>query len=140
MGLLRRRRNRASLKASPEFCKKSNSTGFSKVWRFRDLVHRSNSDGKERGLALCGLVPSGSAERERLLTGWLVVVIGLVVLMELAGFGVASIDMGMYHEAEVTSSNLLLVDSIAKCLTFQGFRSTIDTIGQKTVRVSQMWG
>ena len=44
------------------------------------------------------------------------------------------------HEAEVTSSNLLLADSIAKCLTLQGFRSTIDTIGQKTVRVSQMWG
>lgn len=28
-------------------CKKSNSTGFSKIWRFRDLVHRSNSDGKD---------------------------------------------------------------------------------------------
>ena len=47
--------NRTSLKASPELCKKSNSTGFSKLWRFRDLVHRSNSDGKERGLALCGI-------------------------------------------------------------------------------------
>lgn len=33
--------------ASPEACKKSNSTGFSKLWRFRDLVHRSNSDGKD---------------------------------------------------------------------------------------------
>lgn len=28
-------------------CKKSNSTGFSRLWRFRDLVHRSNSDGKD---------------------------------------------------------------------------------------------
>ncbi|KAH7510733.1 uncharacterized protein LOC107428719 [Ziziphus jujuba] len=28
-------------------CKKSNSTGFSKIWRLRDLVHRSNSDGKD---------------------------------------------------------------------------------------------
>ena len=56
------------MKASPELCKKSNSTGFSKLWRFRDLVHRSNSDGKERGLALCGLVPSDSTEREKLLT------------------------------------------------------------------------
>ena len=46
----------------------------------------------------------------------------------------------MLHAAEVTSSNLLLADSIAECLTLQGFRSTIDTIGQKTVRVSQMWG
>ena len=68
MGLLRRRRNRTSLKASPELCKKSNSTGFSKLWRFRDFVHRSNSDGKEGGLALCGLVPSDSTEREKLLT------------------------------------------------------------------------
>ncbi|KAL6997156.1 hypothetical protein U1Q18_007280 [Sarracenia purpurea var. burkii] len=28
-------------------CKKSNSTGTSKRWRFRDLIHRSNSDGKD---------------------------------------------------------------------------------------------
>nr|XP_048322498.1 uncharacterized protein LOC125418335 isoform X2 [Ziziphus jujuba var. spinosa] len=28
-------------------CKKSNSTGFSRIWRLRDLVHRSNSDGKD---------------------------------------------------------------------------------------------
>lgn len=33
--------------ASPGLCKKSNSTGFSKLWRFRDLVTRSNSDGKD---------------------------------------------------------------------------------------------
>ncbi|GLT86447.1 hypothetical protein SLE2022_045880 [Rubroshorea leprosula] len=33
--------------ASPVSCKKSNSTGFSKLWRFRDFVHRSNSDGKD---------------------------------------------------------------------------------------------
>ena len=38
------------LEASPELWKNSNSTGFSKQWRF-------NSDGKERSLALCGLVP-----------------------------------------------------------------------------------
>lgn len=30
-----------------ELSKKSNSTGFSKIWRFRDLVRRSNSDGHE---------------------------------------------------------------------------------------------
>lgn len=29
-------------------CKKSNSTGSSKRWRFRDLLYRSSSDGKER--------------------------------------------------------------------------------------------
>ena len=44
------------LEASPELWKNSNSTGFLKLWRFKELVHRSNSDGKERGLALCGLV------------------------------------------------------------------------------------
>ncbi|GAV81285.1 DUF1645 domain-containing protein, partial [Cephalotus follicularis] len=33
--------------ASPETCKKSNSTGFSKLWRFRDQRLRSNSDGKD---------------------------------------------------------------------------------------------
>ncbi|CAN8291727.1 unnamed protein product [Cochlearia groenlandica] len=33
--------------ASPETCRKSNSTGFSRLWRFRDLVLRSNSDGRD---------------------------------------------------------------------------------------------
>ncbi|KAK4758861.1 hypothetical protein SAY87_020162 [Trapa incisa] len=33
--------------APPESCSKSNSTGFSKLWRFKDLVRRSNSDGKD---------------------------------------------------------------------------------------------
>lgn len=28
-------------------CKKSNSTGFSKIWRFKELMGRSNSDGKD---------------------------------------------------------------------------------------------
>ncbi|KAL1223002.1 hypothetical protein V5N11_019497 [Cardamine amara subsp. amara] len=32
---------------SPETCRKSYSTGFSKLWRFRDLVLRSNSDGRD---------------------------------------------------------------------------------------------
>ena len=44
------------LEALPELWKKSNSTAFSKLWRYRELVHRSNGDGKERGLVLCGLV------------------------------------------------------------------------------------
>ncbi|KAF3524703.1 hypothetical protein F2Q69_00051303 [Brassica cretica] len=38
--------------ASPETCRKSSSTGFSKLWRFRDLVSRSNSDGKDAFLFL----------------------------------------------------------------------------------------
>lgn len=33
--------------APPEACSKSNSTGFSRLWRFKDLVRRSNSDGKD---------------------------------------------------------------------------------------------
>ncbi|CAN1310947.1 hypothetical protein LINPERPRIM_LOCUS28252 [Linum perenne] len=34
--------------ASPDLCKKSNSTGFCKLRRFRELVLRSNSDGKDK--------------------------------------------------------------------------------------------
>ncbi|PSR89582.1 Candidapepsin-7 like [Actinidia chinensis var. chinensis] len=37
----------AAEKESPGSCKKSNSTGSSKRWKFRDLLHRSNSDGKD---------------------------------------------------------------------------------------------
>lgn len=33
--------------APEEGCKKSNSTGFSRFWRFKDFVHRSNSDGRD---------------------------------------------------------------------------------------------
>ncbi|KAL3511302.1 hypothetical protein ACH5RR_030703 [Cinchona calisaya] len=33
--------------AVPEGCKKSNSTGFSKIWRFKEFMHRSNSDGRD---------------------------------------------------------------------------------------------
>ncbi|KAJ8451636.1 hypothetical protein Cgig2_018270 [Carnegiea gigantea] len=32
---------------APEMSRKSNSTGFSKLWRFRDLLVRSHSDGKD---------------------------------------------------------------------------------------------
>lgn len=39
--------NKMVKEASTEPCKKSNSTGFSKLWRFRELVLRSNSDGKD---------------------------------------------------------------------------------------------
>ncbi|KAJ9169560.1 hypothetical protein P3X46_017740 [Hevea brasiliensis] len=38
---------RKAVEASPNVCKKSNSTGFSKLRRFRELVLRSNSDGKD---------------------------------------------------------------------------------------------
>lgn len=36
-----------AVEASPDVCKKSNSTGFSRLRRFRDLLHRSHSDGKD---------------------------------------------------------------------------------------------
>ncbi|XP_030497328.2 uncharacterized protein LOC115713001 [Cannabis sativa] len=39
--------SKKAVEASPEMNKKSNSTGFSKLWRFRDLVVRSSSDGKD---------------------------------------------------------------------------------------------
>nr|GLL32740.1 uncharacterized protein LOC109171841 [Ipomoea trifida] len=37
----------AQEETGPEICKKSNSTGFSKLWRFKDFLHRSNSDGRD---------------------------------------------------------------------------------------------
>lgn len=33
--------------ASEQACKKSNSTGFSRIWRFKEFVARCNSDGKD---------------------------------------------------------------------------------------------
>ncbi|KAJ4960350.1 hypothetical protein NE237_020260 [Protea cynaroides] len=36
-----------AVEASPDRCKKSNSTGSSKPWKFKDLLLRSNSDGKD---------------------------------------------------------------------------------------------
>ena len=34
-------------KSPPRRCKKSNSTGSSKWWKFRDFLLRSNNDGKD---------------------------------------------------------------------------------------------
>ncbi|XP_075483557.1 uncharacterized protein LOC142523710 [Primulina tabacum] len=39
--------SRKAVEVSPETCKKSNSTGFSKLWRFKELMGRSNSDGRD---------------------------------------------------------------------------------------------
>lgn len=46
--------------ASPGRCKKSNSTGSSKRWRFRDLLPRSNSEGKDTFIFLTS---SGSSKK-----------------------------------------------------------------------------
>ncbi|KAJ1412072.1 hypothetical protein SESBI_20713 [Sesbania bispinosa] len=51
------------VEASNEWCKKSNSTGFSKLWRFRqDLKLRSNSDSKDAFIFLNPSVPVRSNE------------------------------------------------------------------------------
>lgn len=46
---------------TPELSKKSNSTGFSKIWRFKDYMHRSHSDGRD---AFVFLNNSETAKRE----------------------------------------------------------------------------
>ena len=47
---------------SKEMCKKSNSTGFSKLWRFRqDMKLRSNSDGKVLELSGPNSTPKASS-------------------------------------------------------------------------------
>ncbi|KAK9278440.1 hypothetical protein L1049_028005 [Liquidambar formosana] len=48
--------------SSPEVCKKSNSTGSSKRWKFRDLLYRSNSDGKD---TFVFLTPSASTKSKK---------------------------------------------------------------------------
>nr|GMC85017.1 Candidapepsin-7 like [Ipomoea batatas] len=35
----------AEKSSSPKNCKKRNSTGWSKRWKLRDLIHRNNSEG-----------------------------------------------------------------------------------------------
>ncbi|KAF7124338.1 hypothetical protein RHSIM_Rhsim12G0118800 [Rhododendron simsii] len=52
-----------AVEALPEICKKSNSTGFSKLFRFRDLLNRSNSDGRDAFVFLNGST-AGSPKRE----------------------------------------------------------------------------
>ncbi|XP_075660771.1 uncharacterized protein LOC142630632 [Castanea sativa] len=46
--------------SSSSSCKKSHSTGSSKRWRFRDLLYRSNSDGKD---TFVFLTPNKKAEK-----------------------------------------------------------------------------
>ncbi|XP_060186088.1 uncharacterized protein LOC132615501 [Lycium barbarum] len=41
--------------------KKSNSTGFSKLWRFRDFINRSNSDGRDAFVFLNNPTTSSSS-------------------------------------------------------------------------------
>ncbi|CAA0833708.1 Protein of unknown function (DUF1645 [Striga hermonthica] len=39
--------DRKAVEVLPDVCRKSNSTGFSKIWRFKDFLGRSNSDGRD---------------------------------------------------------------------------------------------
>lgn len=46
-------------------CKKSNSTGFSKLWRFRDFTNRSHSDGRDAFVFLNNnTITSSSVKKE----------------------------------------------------------------------------
>lgn len=45
----------------PARCRKSNSTGSSKRWKFRDFLHRSNSDGKD---TFVFLTPNSSMKKK----------------------------------------------------------------------------
>ncbi|KAK7361875.1 hypothetical protein VNO77_03964 [Canavalia gladiata] len=59
------------MKASNEKCKKSNSTGFSRIWRFRQNTKlRSNSDGKDAFVFLNPSVPirSNQAKEENVVS------------------------------------------------------------------------
>ena len=54
---------------SKEICKKSNSTGFSKLWRFRrDQKLRSNSDGEDAFVLLNTLAPANSETKGKNVT------------------------------------------------------------------------
>ncbi|XP_009789238.1 uncharacterized protein LOC107813864 [Nicotiana tabacum] len=50
-----------------EGCKKSNSTGFSKLWRFRDFIRRSNSDGRDAFVFLNNPTTTSKEEEEKVL-------------------------------------------------------------------------
>ncbi|KAG5604565.1 hypothetical protein H5410_026068 [Solanum commersonii] len=49
---------------NPEVCRKSNSTGFSKLWRFKDFLHRSNSDGRDTFVFLNPTTPAAKVEEK----------------------------------------------------------------------------
>lgn len=55
----------AAEKSSPRSCKKSNSTGWSKRWKFRDLIHRSNSEGKDSFVFLTPSFKKGTPKLEK---------------------------------------------------------------------------
>ncbi|XP_057952014.1 uncharacterized protein LOC131146423 [Malania oleifera] len=51
--------------SSRRSCKKSNSTGSSKRWKFRDLLYRSNSDGKDTFIFLTPKAKTGASSKSR---------------------------------------------------------------------------
>lgn len=54
-----------SKESAPEFGKKSNSTGFSKLWRFKEKMNRSHSDGRDAFVFLNNSTPSSSKREEK---------------------------------------------------------------------------
>lgn len=59
------RGGRTVTEALSERCRKSNSTGFSKLWRFRDLKLRCSSDGKDAFVFLSHHSSSSSVKTEK---------------------------------------------------------------------------
>ncbi|KAG6398794.1 hypothetical protein SASPL_140264 [Salvia splendens] len=58
--------SRKAVEAAPESCKKSNSTGFSKIWRLKEITCRSNSDGRDAFVFLNGNhAPPSTAAAEK---------------------------------------------------------------------------
>ncbi|KAK6133622.1 hypothetical protein DH2020_032652 [Rehmannia glutinosa] len=54
--------SRKAVEAAPaEVCKKSNSTGFSRIWRFKEFVGRCNSDGRDAFVFLNNAPPRAAA-------------------------------------------------------------------------------
>ncbi|XP_057528766.1 rRNA biogenesis protein RRP36-like [Amaranthus tricolor] len=49
----------------PEMSRKSNSTGFSKLWRVKELLARSNSDGKDSFVFLTGKNDETSSTKKK---------------------------------------------------------------------------
>ncbi|XP_074296024.1 uncharacterized protein LOC141623769 [Silene latifolia] len=55
----------AAASSVPEMSRKSNSTGFSRLWRVKDLLVRSNSDGKDTFVFLPGKGTAEAVEKKK---------------------------------------------------------------------------
>lgn len=92
---------------SPGRCNKSNSTGTSKRWKFRDLLHRSNSDGKDTFVFLApsskkseGKAEKGTKELAAKITG------NIVKTKAVGGGDKGNVRMGTVKESDRRRSYL----------------------------------